>query len=158
MRKPPARFGATALAFTRRSGSAHYSPPARSRPLSAQTDIDPPSRLRQVALLAAWALVVFIVFATLGPQRMRPHLARASLERFGAFFLLAAAFTAAYPKRPWAIAAAAVGFAVVLELGQFVAVGRDPGVKDVIEKALGGMFGVAVAVAVSGLDRRRPES
>ena len=88
-------------------------------------------------MLAAWALCLFIVFATWGPQSTRPHLSSAALERFGAFFLAAALFASAYPKRPWSIAVAAVALAVVLELGQFVAVGRDPGVRDVIQKRAG---------------------
>ncbi|HZZ88194.1 MAG TPA: hypothetical protein VFE13_07640 [Caulobacteraceae bacterium] len=109
-------------------------------------------------MLAAWALAVFIVFATWGPQSTRPHLARASLERFGAFFLLAAAFTAAYPRRPRTVAVVAVAFAVLLELGQFVAIHRDPGVKDAIEKSLGGLCGAAAAAALIGRERRTPGS
>jgi VanZ family protein len=105
-------------------------------------------------LALAWALCLFIAFATLGPQNTRPHLSSAALERFGAYFLTAALFAAAYPKRPWMIAAGAVVLAVVLELGQFVAVGRDPGVRDVIEKALGGVCGVMAAVATGRLQWR----
>jgi VanZ family protein len=47
-----------------------------------------------------------------------------------------------------------VCFAIVLELGQFVAIGRDPGIKDVIEKALGGLIGVAAVAAFNRLGRR----
>jgi len=100
-----------------------------------------PQILRALAVVAAWGLLVFIVFATLGPQRLRPHLGDAQLERFGAYFLTASAFVLAYPRRPWSIAAASATVAVVLELGQFFAPGRDPGVADAIAKALGGVSG-----------------
>jgi VanZ family protein len=91
----------------------------------------------------AWGLAAFIVFATLGPQGLRPHLASAPVERFGAYFLTAATFVLAYPRRPMLVGATALGLAVALELGQFLAPGRDPGMLDVIEKALGGVCGAA---------------
>jgi VanZ family protein len=99
---------------------------------------------RRVVAALAWALAVFIVFATWGPQALRPHLASAAVERFGAYFVTTAAFVLAYPRRPALTGIAAVVFAVVLELGQFLAPGRDPGLRDVIEKALGGILGAAV--------------
>jgi hypothetical protein len=102
----------------------------------------------------AWGLAAFIVFATWGPQGLRPHLASAPVERFGAYFLTAAAFVFAYPKRPMLIGTAAVGFAVVLELGQFLAPGRDPGMPDAIEKASGGVCGAAAAAAARRLGQR----
>jgi VanZ family protein len=96
----------------------------------------------------AWALAAFIVFATWSPQTLRPHLASAAVERFGAYFVTAAAFVLAYPKRPRLVGTVAVIFAIVLELGQFLSPGRDPGVRDVIEKALGGILGAAITGGV----------
>jgi VanZ family protein len=106
-----------------------------------------PAARRGVAALA-WTLAVFIVFATWGPQYLRPHLASAAIERFAAYFVTTAAFVLAYQKRPVLAGLAAVAFAVVLELGQFLAPGRDPGVRDLIEKALGGVLGAAVTAIV----------
>jgi VanZ family protein len=95
-----------------------------------------------------WALACFIVFATWGPQSLRPHLGDPQVERFGAYFVTTIAFVFAYPRRPWTIAAAAVAVAVLLELGQLAIPGRDAGVPDAIAKALGGLAGDAVAVAL----------
>ena len=100
-------------------------------------------------LLAAWGLGLAIVIFTLGPQAWRPHLADAATERFGAYFLAGLAFAAAYPKRRGMIALAMVAAAVLLELAQFAAPGRDPGVPDAIAKAIGGLAGVCVATGLS---------
>jgi VanZ family protein len=99
--------------------------------------------------LIAWTLVAGIVFATLGPQSLRPHLGNAQIERFGAYFVTAVALVLAYPRRPWTIALSAVTVAVLLELGQLIVPGRDAGIPDAIAKALGGVSGAAVATALS---------
>ncbi len=97
--------------------------------------------MRSAAAVAAWLLAAFVLFATWCPQPLRPHLADPGIERFGAFFLTAAMFVVGYPRRALLIAFGALAFAVVLELGQFVAPGRDPGVPDVVAKILGGLTG-----------------
>jgi VanZ like family len=102
-------------------------------------------RFRWALIAAAWALAGFIAFATLCPQTLRPHLADAQFERFGAYFVTAGAFVLAYPRRPVLIAVAATAFAILLELGQLIAPGRDAGVPDVIAKVLGGLCGTAIA-------------
>jgi VanZ family protein len=114
------------------------------------------SAVRRVFVALAWGLAAFIVFATWGPQATRPHLASAAVERFGAYFVTAMAFVLAYPRRSILIGAAAVAFAVVLALGQFLAPGRDPGVRDVIEKALGGILGAVVTAGVLSLAKAVP--
>jgi hypothetical protein len=101
----------------------------------------------------AWALVGFIIFATLGPQSLRPHLGDAQLERFAAYFLTSAALVLAYPRRPWTIALAAVALAVLLELGQLLVPGRDAGVSDAVAKAVGGLIGAAAATALLRVGR-----
>ena len=103
---------------------------------------------RRGAVAIAWSLAAFIVFATLGPQSLRPHLGPAQLERFGAYFVTTAAFVAAYPSRPRLIGMAGVAAAVLLELAQALAPGRDPGVPDAIAKALGALAGVAASVGL----------
>jgi VanZ family protein len=107
------------------------------------------SSVRLAWIVVAWALVCFIVFATWGPQSLRPHLGDAQLERFGAYFVTAGAFVFAYLRRPWTIAVAAVAVAVLLEVGQLFIPGRDAGVPDAIAKALGGLSGAAVAAAAA---------
>jgi VanZ family protein len=116
-------------------------------------------QFRLVAKVVAWALAAFLVFATLGPQSLRPHLGDARLERFGAYFVTAAAFVVAYPKRPWTIAFGVVAAAVLLELGQVLVPGRDARIVDAITKALGGLAGVGAMQATlyfSGRLPRRP--
>jgi VanZ family protein len=104
----------------------------------------------------AWSLAAFVVFATLGPQSLRPHLPPefgAQAERFGAYFVTAAAFALAYPTRKLSIAGLVVFAAIILEIGQAFSPGRDPGVPDAIAKALGGLAGV---IAVAGGERLLP--
>jgi len=109
--------------------------------------------IHQLAWLAAWCLGVVIVVVTLGPQAWRPRLADAQTERFGAYFLTAAAFAMAYPKRRLTVGSMIVVAAVGLELAQFAAPGRDPGLKDALAKALGGLAGVTTIAACSTLLR-----
>jgi len=105
-------------------------------------------------MAAAWSLAAFVVFATICPQNLRPHLAGAQLERFGAFFVTASMFVLAYPSRPRMIAAGAVVAAILLELAQLLAPGRDAGVPDAIAKASGGVCGVLATLIALALLRR----
>ena len=117
--------------------------------------MEPQIRVRRIAVLLAWVLAAALIVFTWGPQSMRPHLfANPQVERFGAYFLTAAVFVFAYPKRFALIAAAAAIFAVLLELGQFVAPGRDPGLSDAIAKAVGGVCG---AIGPNSVASRTPD-
>jgi VanZ family protein len=111
-------------------------------------------RYRILAACIAWALAAFIVFATLGPQSGRPHMGPAQLERFGAYFVTAAAFVIAYPRRFGLIAFSAVVAAVALELGQLLVPGRDAGASDAAAKAVGGFLGAMVCAGVGEIWRR----
>ncbi len=105
-------------------------------------------RARKPARAMAWILAATVVFVTLGPQGLRPHLADAQVERFGAYFVTAATFVVGYPRRPRLIALFAVCAAILLEIGQAFAPGRDPGVPDAIAKALGGLCGAAASMVL----------
>ena len=109
----------------------------RAMPNHAAVHTDP----QRAAALLAWSLAVGLIVVTWGPQEIRPRISNPDVERFGAYFLTAAMFVAAYPKRALTIALASVVFAVALELGQFLAPGRDPHVSDAIVKSLGGLCG-----------------
>ena len=98
-----------------------------------------------IAAPAGCAIVAGIAFATLCPQFMRPHLCNVQIERFGAFFLTAAAFASAFPRRPLLVATVLVGVAIGLELSQLLVPGRDAGVPDAIEKSCGAVVGAASA-------------
>ncbi len=113
---------------------------------------------RRAAILVAWSLAAFIVFATLGPQSERPHLGPAQFERFGAYFVTSAAFVIAYPRRPLLIAICVVLAAVLLELGQLLVPGRDAGAPDAMAKALGGLCGAAITAGGVEIWRRSHKS
>ncbi len=108
-----------------------------------------------VASPAAWLLLAGLAFATLCPIGLRPRLGDPQLERFGAFFITAAAFVAAYPKRPLMVAAGLACAAVGLELGQLLVPGRDAGMIDVVQKTGGAVVGAACAWAVLSVTRSR---
>ena len=132
------------------------------RPISLPKRVIKPSLLRRGWILTAWALLGFVVFATWGPQSLRPHLGGAQFERFGAYFVAAMAFVFAYPRRPLLIAVAAVIVALFLELGQLFIPGRDAGVADAIAKSLGGLAGAGLAAGTTYMidfqEKRRQRS
>ena len=93
-------------------------------------------RLPRPFLLIPWGLAAFIAFSTLGPQHLRPHLPAQvgpQLERFGAYFLMALTFALTYPNRKGLIAVSGTVAAILLELGQGMVPGRDPGLPDVVK-------------------------
>ena len=104
------------------------------------------SRIRRwLVICAPWLLSLGIIFATLCPQGLRPRLADAQVERFGAYFVTASAFVIAYPRRWLAVTLGIAAAAILLELGLLITPGRDAGVPDAIAKALGGVTGALVA-------------
>ncbi|HUO22564.1 MAG TPA: hypothetical protein VMU59_08625 [Caulobacteraceae bacterium] len=112
--------------------------------------------MRSIAFIgkaAPWVLAALIVFWTLGPLGDRPSLGHAKLDRFVAYFCLGSLLTLAYPKRRLWIALALVAGPAILELGQFLAPGRDPRLSDVVSKAAGGLIGVWVAAIAARLAR-----
>jgi len=105
-------------------------------------------------VLVPWILAVGIVFATLGPQHLRPHLPPQigpQGERFGAYLLMASTFTLAYPNRKRLIVLGGAIAAVLLELGQGLVPGRDPGLPDAVAKILGNVTGVLITASLEGL-------
>lgn len=106
--------------------------------------------IRKLALVIALACAAFIIFATLSPIQLRPKTGHFNIERFAAFFVLGAAFVAAYPKYWLIVAIGVVTGACGLEVGQLYVPGRDGDVHDAILKSFGGLTGVAVAF---GLER-----
>jgi VanZ family protein len=119
-----------------------YGPSAKERIIKI-------SIVRRGWTLIAWALLCVVVFATWGPQSLRPHLGDPQFERFGAYFAATVAFVFAYPRRPAVIAAAAVIASLFLEMGQLFIPGRDAGVADAMAKATGGLAGAALAAILS---------
>jgi apolipoprotein N-acyltransferase len=101
---------------------------------------------RKIIIAVAWASLAFIVFATLSPIGLRPHLASVSLERFGAFALAGLLFGLAYPNRFWLVLTIVLGAAFVLESMQFLTPDRHGEVRDAMVKFVGGTFGVSLSL------------
>jgi VanZ family protein len=98
--------------------------------------------------LAAWALVLFLAWSTLGPVSLRPYapmLPSAHVERLFAYFTLGAAFSFAYPKHKWAGFLAAFACALPMELVQELIPGRDGRWQDLVVKLVGGTMGATFA-------------
>ena len=113
--------------------------------------------MQRLCRFAAIALALYIAFVTLAPLRYRPQTGYPQADRFAAYLLLGAVFSAAYPRQKAWVAAGVVVGSLVLELGQLAVPGRDAGAPDEIAKALGGISGILLVSAVS-LFRRSPES
>jgi VanZ family protein len=96
--------------------------------------------------IIAWLLTAAVVFATLGPARLRPH---SELGQDGehalAFVLVGLAFGLAYPKHRLLTAIIAVILIGVLELLQLWMPGRHARLEDFVVDALAACAGIAVA-------------
>jgi VanZ family protein len=100
---------------------------------------------------AAWACLIFIIYATLSSSSGRPELTTTEpalvvfIERFGAYGLLGFLFWLAYPRRLTLVCMLVLGSTVVLELLQIVIPGRDARVIDALEKLAGGAAGIVIS-------------
>ncbi|CAM5396367.1 hypothetical protein MAUB1S_06747 [Mycolicibacterium aubagnense] len=104
--------------------------------------------------LAAIFLLALIVFATLSPIGLRPHLGDANLERALAYLLLGSALALSFPRHAMRMAVFVVGIAAVLEALQLIDPGRHGRIEDMIVKAAAGLIGIGVVVLAGRLLRR----
>jgi hypothetical protein len=88
--------------------------------------------------------VAAIAFVTLCPIELRPHLASADEERFGAYFVLGLLVSQAAPRRSGQVLAFLVLLALGLEAAQTLIPGRDGRLADACVKATGGVLGAQV--------------
>jgi VanZ family protein len=97
--------------------------------------------------IAAWAAIVFIVYATLVPLEMRPTIRAIgpNAERFAAYAVGAALLTVAYPKHWFRVGVFAVALAGGLELLQLAAPHRHARLADALVKVAGALAGIAIA-------------
>jgi VanZ family protein len=106
---------------------------------------------RKLVALAAWACLIFIIYATLSSAGARPELTRTEpalvvfIERFGAYALLGLLFCLAYPGRVALVCLLVFGGAVLLELLQIFIPDRDARIFDAAEKLTGGAVGISAA-------------
>ncbi len=95
-------------------------------------------------VIAAAALgVAAIVFVTLCPIGLRPHLAGANLERLAAYALLGTLVSRAAGRSALGATMAMMVLAFGLEAAQRFAPGRHAHLADAVIKAFGGVSGVA---------------
>jgi VanZ family protein len=102
--------------------------------------------------IAAWALLLFIVQATLSPITHRPTtVAPVDWERLAAYFALGFLFALAYPRRGWIVAVFVVGVAGALEWGQTFVPTRHGEASEFVVKAAGALMGFLSAPVASRL-------
>jgi VanZ family protein len=105
--------------------------------------------------IIAWLLTAAVVFATLGPARLRPH---SDLGQDGehalAFALVGLAFGLAYTRHRLLTAGIAVVLIGALELLQLWMPGRHARFEDFVVDALAACAGIAVAAVLDWLVRR----
>jgi VanZ family protein len=119
--------------------------------------------LDKLIAAAAWALLIFIIYATLSSIEARPELTGPGLhkflftivERFGAYAVLGFLFYCAYPRHTAVVCLVVFGSAIVLELLQIFIPDRDARVIDALEKLAGGAVGIVVARSFLSLRHRR---
>jgi VanZ family protein len=106
--------------------------------------------------VAAWALLTFIVYATISPIYARPpSFAPTSLEHFAAFAVLGALFCFAYPRHIALVCLVVLGSALLLEFMQLLTADRHGRIQDAIEKMAGGGVGLVTGRAILLSDRAR---
>jgi hypothetical protein len=111
---------------------------------------------QKLITVAAWALLAFIVYATISPIQDRPRLPTSvSLERFGAFLVLGALFCLAYPRQAMLVCLIVIGSAVLLEFAQLLTADRHGRVHDAIEKMVGGAMGIVASKVILHFERAR---
>jgi VanZ family protein len=99
--------------------------------------------------VAAWALLAFIIYATISPLQDRPNLSNsAGLGRIVAFAALGGLFCLAYPGRIVFVCLVVLGSAALLEMVQLLTPDRHSRLLDAIEKMAGGAAGIAAGRAI----------
>ncbi|QFI68492.1 hypothetical protein EKH55_3618 [Sinorhizobium alkalisoli] len=101
---------------------------------------------RRAVSLVAWLLLAVVVYSTLSPVGMRPHIGNwVQFERFGAYGALGLSFAMAYPRRRGLVLTVLLAGAAGLELLQMVLPDRHARFGDLAVKMAGTACGVCVA-------------
>ena len=103
---------------------------------------------QKLCAVAAWAFLIFIIYATLGPLGIRPELTASEtgpalfIERFGAYGVLGALCALGYPRRLVLVCLLIFGGAIILEFLQLFIPDRDARLVDAAEKLAGAAAGI----------------
>ena len=100
---------------------------------------------RKILIVAACAVLAFIVFVTLSPIGLRPHFQSVSIERAGAFAVVGLLFGLAYPHRLWLVLSVLVSAAVLLEVLQHLTPDRHGELRDAVVKIVGAFVGIGIS-------------
>ena len=100
--------------------------------------------VQRVSAIVGWLALAFIVYATLSPINDRPVVAGPQFEHFAAFSVIGLAFSLAYPKRVFLVAAIILISAFGLEALQLLTPDRHARLLDALVKAAGGFCGIGV--------------
>jgi len=111
------------------------------------------ARPSPLKILLAITAIAGIAYATLCPISMRPHLATADEERFGAYFVLGFMLFLAAPRRRATVTFLVFAIAFAFEAGQLLIPGRDARLSDALVKALGGDVGAQAGFSMFALRR-----
>ncbi|MGO4407655.1 VanZ family protein [Bosea sp. RAF48] len=105
-------------------------------------------RFRQAALILGWIALAAIVFATLSPIELRPHIPglQPDSERLLAYFAASALLIFAYPRKRLVVLSAIVLIAFGLEWLQTLEATRHGRPHDAIVKAIGAVTGACLAM------------
>jgi VanZ family protein len=101
--------------------------------------------LQKLLVVAAWAFLAFIAYATLSPIQARPVVANPNMEHVAAFAVMGSLFCLAYPRHIIFVCLIVLGSAVLLEYLQTLTPDRHGTVVDALEKMAGGVLGIFAA-------------
>lgn len=113
-------------------------------------------KLRRLAVFAGWAALLAILFSTLSPLAVRPHIPMlgADIERFLAFFAAGATFAFAYPRQRWLVLTGIVALAISLEWLQTLETTRHGMPRDAMVKIAGATLGCTLSATFDTMVQR----
>jgi hypothetical protein len=110
----------------------------------------------RIVAVAAWAVLIFIIYATICPIGDRPNMpVSTTFQHLAAFAALGALFCLAYPRHIPLVCLIVLGSALSLELMQMLTPDRHGRVQDAIEKISGGAAGILAGRAILYLEQGR---
>lgn len=112
--------------------------------------------LRRIATILGWCALLVILFSTLSPLDLRPHIPEmgADAERFLAYLAAGSMLAFAYPRQRWFVLGGVVLLALGLEWAQSFEATRHGRPHDVVVKILGTLAGGCLATSLDYLARR----
>jgi glycopeptide antibiotics resistance protein len=98
--------------------------------------------------ILAFAVLVFIIVATLSSPSLRPGTGNVLLDRGASFASFGLLLVLGYPQALWRCAIVSLAVIVGLEIAQEMVPGRHGRIGDVITKSCGALFGVGLAALI----------